>query len=178
MGRPKKIDTEIKGDIASLREGVTRKFFGLSDRVYNHILSSAVATKPCMACSIGPDGKHQPGKAKDEDGRCAMCHGSYLIADTQQRNWAVEQALPLVTNNKQVEVKVENKSILPELEAIIKGLDNKTLEQRLALLDVRPITDVEPIREPEAIGHDRGANPEGEVSPGSAVLDTELRKDA
>lgn len=146
MGRPKKVSPDASIDIDALREKALAKFTGLSEKLYNHVVASFNATKPCMACSIGPDGKHQAGKYKDADGLCAMCHGSYAVPDMQQRNWAAEMAQPIaVPAPKSVEVKVEQKSNLPELAAMIRQLDDKSIKDKLAMLGIMEVVDVEPL---------------------------------
>jgi len=144
MGRPKKIDAEIKHDLAQMREQVTAKFFGVSEKVYKHISESLKAERPCNNCTIGPDGANLPGKAKDEAGKCAFCHGTFIIPDNTQRNWAATEALPLITNSKPMEVKVNNSAGLAELEAQMKKLPDHTISSLLRVIGTPEVIDVEP----------------------------------
>lgn len=182
MGRPRKTASpDASVDIDALRERALAKFTGLSEKLYNHVVASFLATKPCMACSIGPDGKHVAGKYKDADGLCAMCHGSYAVPDMQQRNWAAEMAQPIaVPAPKSVEVKVEQKSNLPELLSFVKQMNDSTLTEKLALLGVEAIdvetTDSTSQSRSAVDGADSGPSA-GEMSQGPSVLADEVRQD-
>lgn len=154
MGRPKKVSPDANVD--ALRERALAKFTGLSEKLYSHVVASFNATKPCMACSINPDGSHCPGKFKDSQGMCAMCHGTYAVPDMQQRNWAAEMAQPIaVPAPKSVDVKVETKSQLPELMSFVKQLNDSTLTEKLAMLGVE-VLDAE--RQEEGRGTADGAS--------------------
>jgi len=175
-GRPSKEEAEIRGDIADMREQVTLKFFGLSEKVYKHLVASVTAERPCAACWIAEDGTHTPGKAKDADGKCALCHGTYLVPDNQQRNWAATEALPLITQAKPVEMKIDNKTVLPELEAQYKGLPDALIVKLLESLKTPEVVDVQPVNTSEGACDAPGAPAEGDVSQGSYVLDPKLRE--
>lgn len=137
MPRPTKKDEAIKGDIETLRKQAIKQFFGLTPKIYAHIESSMVATRPCQACFVEADGTSKPGKAKDADGKCAMCHGTFLVPDYGQRNWATEQAQPIVAPApKTVEMSVENTSSIPELEEKAASLTDEQLQQKLEVLNL------------------------------------------
>ena len=144
-GRPPKIESEIKGDLAQMREQVTLKFFGLSEKVYKHLVESVVSTRPCGACTVDQEGNHKPGKAKDESGMCALCHGTYLIPDNNQRNWAATEAIPLITQAKPVEMKIDARANMSELEEQYKGLPDALLARLLTVVDKPEVVDVEPV---------------------------------
>ncbi len=128
-------DKQTKKAVDKLREEVVQKFFGLSEKLYKHIETSIQATKPCTSCSI-VNGEHKPTKV-GTDGKCAFCHGTYLVPDTQQRNWATEQAQPIIAPApKQVEMAVEQTSILPEIEEKVKGLDSKAIDEAIKSLGI------------------------------------------
>jgi hypothetical protein len=139
---PRSAESTLRGDLAQMREQVTLKMFGLSERVYKHLLASAEAIKPCHACTVDKDGNHLPGKAKDEAGRCALCHGTYIVPDNNQRNWAVSEALPLITQAKPVEMKVDTASQLPELESEYKDLPDAVLSKLLSVITRPEVRDV------------------------------------
>lgn len=133
MGRPTKKDEKIKDDIEKLRAGVISKFFNLSEDVMSHLTAALKAKKPCGACTKGKseEGKvvHVPGKAQDDLGLCAMCHGTYLVADIAQRQWAVEMVQPLVAPApKTVEATPEKVSDLPEKTAQAASLSDAELD--------------------------------------------------
>lgn len=133
-------DKQTKKAIDKLREDVVQKFFGLSDKLYKHIEASIQATKPCTSCAI-VNGEHRPTKI-GTDGKCAYCHGTYLVPDTQQRNWATEQAQPIVAPApKQVEMAVEQTSSVPEIEEKVKALDTKTIDKAIEALGLTFGTD-------------------------------------
>lgn len=143
-GRPPRIEAEIKGDLAQMREQVTLKFFGLSEKVYKHLVESVVAMRPCGSCTVDQEGNHKPGKAKDENGLCALCHGTYLIPDNNQRNWAASEALPLITQAKPVEMKIDAKTNMSELEEQYKSLPDALLSKLLTVVEKPEVVDVEP----------------------------------
>ena len=135
MARPTKADNALKSKIDQLREKTVEKFFGLSDKMLKHIEWSMAAQVPCTSCSVSEDGVHRPGKAKDEGGKCAQCHGTYLVPDKVQRNWATEQAQPIVAPApKTVEMSVEQTSSVPELESEVKKLSDEEITKRLEVL--------------------------------------------
>lgn len=132
----KKDDKPMKKAVDKLREEVVQKFFGLSEKLYRHIETSIVATKPCTSCAIGADGAHRPSKP-GPDGKCAYCHGTYLVPDTQQRNWATEQAQPIIAPApKQVDMTVEQTPIVPEIEEKVKKLSDTEVEALISRLGV------------------------------------------
>lgn len=138
MARPTNKDQALKGQVEKLREKTIEKFFGLSDKMLKHIEESMSATKPCVSCAKDPKtGAHLPGKSIDSSGLCAQCHGTYLVPDNPQRNWATEQAQPIIAPApKTIEMNVEQKSITPELEDAARKLDDESLKQRLAVLEL------------------------------------------
>jgi len=133
MGRITKKDEKLKANIESRRARVIENFFGLSDDVLLHLTSALKAKKPCGACTKGKseEGKtiHIPGKAVDEVGLCAMCHGTYLTPDVAQRQWAVEMVQPLVAPNpKTSEAQPEKVSDLPDQTAKAANLSDAELD--------------------------------------------------
>lgn len=141
MGRPSEKDKKTKDDVEQLRKQVIKNFFGgLSDKMLLQIEASLKATKPCGSCSKGKseEGKtiHVPGKAVDELGSCAMCHGSYLVPDVQQRQWAVEQIKPIVAPPPKVaETVAVEESALPEMEDRAAALSDADLDKARADLE-------------------------------------------
>lgn len=127
-------ETNVKLD--GLRSKAVEKFFELSDKMIKHITWSMEATIPCPHCSI-KDGNHVPGKAIDSNGNCAMCHKTYVIPDKQQRNWAIEQAQPVIAPApKTIEVNVDQSSNVPELADVAKKLTKEELENRLKIISL------------------------------------------
>ena len=136
----KQEDKKVKKAVDKLREEVVQKFFGLSEKLYKHIETSIQATKPCTSCSI-VNGEHKPTKI-GVDGKCAFCHGTYLVPDIQQRNWATEQAQPIIAPApKVVDMAVEQTSNVPELEEKVKAMDSKTIDEALKSLGISFGTD-------------------------------------
>lgn len=145
MARPTNKDVRIKDDIEKLRKEAVKQFFGLTPKMYAHIEKSMAATKPCVAC-FKENGEHKPGKAIDVDGKCAMCHGTYLVPDNVQRNWATEMAQPIVAPApKTVEMSVENTSSVAELEDEAGKLSDSELDKRLKAVGFTSLMDSEAI---------------------------------
>ena len=132
-----------RSQIDKLREDVIEKLFDIKEHYINHIAASIQATKPCLQCSIDQQGKVVAGK-KDVNGHCLACHGTMIVPDTTQRNWAAEQAQPILAPApKQIEVSNESQSNLADVQEAVKGLSDKDLTDKikeLGFLNVSKIT--------------------------------------
>ena len=130
--RLKEQEQKSQGKIEKLRAEAIERFFNLTDKVLDHIKWSIKADKPCMHCDINGN-----AKAKDENNLCAMCHGTKLVPDTIQRNWATDEVITRIAPApKAVEMSVEQKSIIPELEEEVKKLSKEDLDKQLSALGI------------------------------------------
>ena len=118
------------------RKDVLEKFFGLTDKMMEHLAWSITATKPCTTCNT--EGKvvvYKNGEVVSED-TCRFCDGTKKIKDVDQRNWATEQigdrAAPKV---KAVETtdKVEERK---EFEKDFSPLTTAQLKEKIKALEV------------------------------------------
>lgn len=135
MGRKSLPDKQVESGIDKKRKDAIEKFFGLTEKVLKHIEWSIVATKVCTNCSVTGEGVHVPGKAKDVDGKCAFCHGLNVVPDVQQRNWATgEIADRIAPKPKAVEMTMEQKSSVEELEEEMKKLPPEELKRQMFIL--------------------------------------------
>lgn len=142
MGRKSLVDKKAGVKIDDKRKEAIEKFFGLTEKVLKHIEWSITCTKVCTNCSVIPikDSKemqHVPGKAVDAEGKCAFCHGSNLVPDVQQRNWATgEIADRIAPKPKAVEMTVDKTEERKELEQEVKKLKDAELDKQLEVLGV------------------------------------------
>lgn len=144
MGR-KSFDTKVtENHIDKKRKDAIEKFFGLTEKVLKHIEWSITATKVCVNCSVNPTtGEIIPGKAKDAEGKCAFCHGSSLVPDTVQRNWATgEIADRIAPKPKAVEMTVDQTSHVAELEDEMKRLSPDELKRQVEVLDMQTVKQI------------------------------------
>jgi hypothetical protein len=146
MARHSLEDKKTISTIDTKRKNAIEKFFGLTEKVLRHIEWSIEATKVCVACSSTVDKEghitHVPGKALDKDGKCAMCHGTNLVPDVQQRNWAtVEIADRIAPKPKAVEMTVDKADERKDLEEEIKKLKDHDLDRQLIALGVVPVNE-------------------------------------
>lgn len=66
-----------------------------------------------------------------------MCHKTYVVPDKQQRNWAIEQAQPVIAPApKTIEVNVDKASNLPEMEETAKKLSKEEIDRRLRVISL------------------------------------------
>lgn len=129
----KKAETPVD----TLRKNALAKFFGLTDKVMKHVEWSIEATKPCSACTYIEGQGYKAGKAKTEDGRCALCLNTGLVPDVQQRNWATGEIAPRIAPApKAVEMSVDTTNDRAELEAEISQLGQEVLDLQLKNLGV------------------------------------------
>lgn len=136
MARHSKDDKRGHDEVQRLRIKAIEKFFDLSEEALEHIKTSMKATKLCHACRRGEDGTNLPGNAKDLEGLCAFCHGSYLVPDIEQRNWAFEQASDrFAPKPKAMEMSIEERSVSDSIEEKARGLSDDELNKRLSILD-------------------------------------------
>ena len=137
MGR-KSFDTKkVESHIDTKRKNAIEKFFGLTDKVLKHIEWSITATKVCVNCTQMNDGTMRPGKAVDSDGKCGFCHGSNVVPDTVQRNWATgEIADRIAPKPKAVEMTVDQKSNVEELEEEMKKLPPDELKRQVGMFQL------------------------------------------
>ena len=111
-----------------LKQEILKDLFNLKEKYLEHLEESIVATKPCMFCD--PSGT---AKAKDEQGRCAMCHGTNMIPDVSRRDWASEEiSARIAPKPKPVEMAVTNqtKSLNAQIEAETANLSNEELDAK------------------------------------------------
>ncbi len=148
MGRKKLEDKVTESSIEKQRKVAIEKFFGLTEKVLKHIQWSIESTRVCNSCSVKEVNGveiHIAGKAKDAEGKCVFCHGLNVVPDVQQRNWATgEIADRIAPKPKSVEMSVEQKSNVEELEDEMKRLPTEQLEQQVKILsfssDILPMT--------------------------------------
>jgi hypothetical protein len=113
--------------IEKAREKALEQFFGLSKKAIAHIEWSVQATMPCSYCTADNKGSFK----RDEAGECLKCHGTKLVPDIQQRNWATEEITSRVAPKpKSVEMSVEQQGNTEELK---KQLEQAPAEQRDAV---------------------------------------------
>lgn len=139
MGRKSLPDKKTESQIDKKRKDAIEKFFGLTEKVLKHIEWSIVAEKVCTNCSVN-NGVHVPGKAVDAEGKCGFCHGTNVIPDVQQRNWATgEIADRIAPKPKAVEMTVDQKSNVEELEEEMKRLPPDELKRQIEVLDIKQL---------------------------------------
>ena len=141
MGRKSLPDKKTESDIDKKRKNAIEKFFGLTEKVLKHIEWSIVATKVCTNCSVDlKTNAHLPGKAVDAEGKCAFCHGLNVVPDVQQRNWATgEIADRIAPKPKSVEMTVDQKSNVEELEEEMKKLPPEELQRQVSIFDFKDV---------------------------------------
>lgn len=137
MPRHSKEESRSLSSIDALRQSTIEKFFGLTDKIMKHILWSVEAQVPCGSCSRdAATGAHIPGRAKDADGNCSFCHGSYMVPDKNQRNWATEKiAERIAPPPKTVEMNVDQQTTVEEDKAKLSKLSNFQIEELQRILD-------------------------------------------
>lgn len=116
------------------RKDALEKFFGLSAKAMKHIEWSLESKVICAMCASDPvTGEHKPGKAKDETGKCAFCHGTGYVPDKEQRNWATGQVADRIAPKpKSVEMNIEQTSTLVEIEKDMQGKSDDELKRIIA----------------------------------------------
>lgn len=143
MGRKSLVDRKVESGIDGKRKSAIEKFFGLTDKVLKHIEWSLDATRPCTAC-VFVENVFKPGKAKSEDGKCAMCFNTGVVPDTNQRNWATgEIADRVAPKPKAVELSADKSDERNEIERELQGLDNASLDAQLTAMGVITIAEDE-----------------------------------
>lgn len=136
MGRHSLGEKKAVSEIDTLRQKTIEKFFDLSAAVFDHIKLSLKAELVCSACRQDENGIHMPGKARDVEGKCAFCHGAYLVPDMDQRNWAVNEISERVAPKpKAMELAVDQNQVQDEMEKKVAGLSKEDLETLVTLLD-------------------------------------------
>lgn len=135
MARHSREDKKTSAEIDVLRRKVLDKFFDLSDAAFEHIKTSMSAQTLCRACDKDKDGNHLPGKARNLEGACAFCNGTYLIPDNDQRNWAFEQAGDrFAPKPKALEISDSTGMDKEETEKEFSRLSNLDLDKKLEIL--------------------------------------------
>lgn len=130
MGRHSKEEVKTQGAIEKKRKDALEKFFGLSSKAMKHIEWSLEATIVCNSCTVNATGGHLPGKAKDDEGKCAFCHAKGHVPDKNQRNWATgEIADRIAPKPKPMEMTIDSGATLDELEKDFKGKSDAELRQ-------------------------------------------------
>ena len=128
-----KVTSMSNENLENKRREVINKFLGLTDKMIAHIEWSIIAIKPCVACDL--DGK---AKAKDVTGACAMCHGTKLVPDVVQRNWAtIEIAERISPKPKSVEMTIDKSDDIKALESEVAKLKSEDIDTQLAALGVK-----------------------------------------
>lgn len=134
MPRTGQQEKKTRSEIEKLQEKTIEKFFELSPKMMEHIRRSMEAVMICSHCSE-KEGFHQPGKAKDEEGKCGFCHGTYLVPDLEQRNWAFNQAgLRVAPAPKALETQASENATKDEVERQVEKLPKDVLETLAKLL--------------------------------------------
>ena len=103
--------------LAGLRNKLYEELFQAKEKFVKHLLWSMEATIVCPACFKDKDGNIVPGKARDEQGRCKLCHNDGFAPDKQQRNWATDRL---------------GDRLAPALKGIEVGDDEESIEQKVA----------------------------------------------
>ncbi len=119
------------GAVERKRRDALEKFFGLSVKAMKHIEWSLESKVICAMCSVdAKTGLHAPGKAKDDEGKCAFCHATGYVPDKEQRNWATGQVADRIAPKpKSVEMQIEQTSSNAELEKDMAGKDEDELKK-------------------------------------------------
>jgi hypothetical protein len=123
-----------EGSVERKRKDALEKFFGLSEKALKHIAWSLEAKVICAMCSVdAKTGAHVPGKAKDDDGKCAFCHATGYVPDKEQRNWATGQVADRIAPKpKSVEMAIEQSTPLGELEKEVANQTDDELKKLAA----------------------------------------------
>lgn len=134
-GRPSKEDQKRK-DVLSKLEPLTPKWIA-------HVESGLNATRPCDFCSyiwskdVEPIKMLNPNVKQDAEGKCIKCHGSLLVADIAQRNWAAEQLGDRIAPKpKAQEIKLKDETDLTEFEKELDGADSKLIDKLAKELNI------------------------------------------
>lgn len=129
---PSKKEEQPKQD--KRRAAALDSLYAFWDKAKEHISWSLSATLVCPACTV-KDGVFTPGKAQI-DGKCAFCRNTGLMPDKSQRNWATDRLTErLAPAPKAVEMQVDDKRDVKELEAGVKNLSDEQLNEKLRLID-------------------------------------------
>lgn len=137
MARHTKGEARAQSEIDKLRIKVIEKFFDLSETAFAHLKESMSAMRLCPHCSMDDKGNHKAGKAKDIDGKCSFCHGSYLIPDQDQRNWAFEQGADrFAPKPRSLEMNVDQTVHKDEIEQSVAKLSDEELNKKMDLLGI------------------------------------------
>lgn len=122
MPRHSKEERVVEQHVDKKRKDVLDKFFGLTSKALKHIEWSLESTVICTACSVGMEGKHVAGKAKNAEGNCKFCEARGHVPDKQQRNWAVgEIADRIAPKPRPTEMTIETVSGVEDFEKELKG---------------------------------------------------------
>lgn len=134
-GRPSKEDVNRKDVLAKL-EPLTPKWIA-------HVQAGLEATRPCDFCSYiwskdeVPVKMLHPNTKQDADGKCIKCHGTLLVADINQRNWAAEQLGDRIAPKpKAQEIKLKDDADTTEFEKGLEGVDDNVLAKLAKELNV------------------------------------------
>lgn len=135
MGRHSNEKKAVNSRIDDLRRQTIEEFFGLKDRVQKHIEWSLESIKPCGFCLTSEDGTHKPGRAKDTEGKCAFCHGTSIVPDVAQRNWATEEVYSRIAPPPKAVELIDKTEDSDSMEAELRTLSEDDFSKRLAMLE-------------------------------------------
>lgn len=130
---PSKKEEQPKQD--KRRAAALDSLYAFWDKAKEHISWSLSATLVCPACTV-QNGVFVPGKAQ-KDGKCAFCGNTGLMPDKSQRNWATDRLTErLAPAPKAVEMQVEDRRDVKELEKKTSELSDEELDKRLSVIDL------------------------------------------
>jgi hypothetical protein len=129
--------------LAQLRNKLYEELFDAKEKFVKHLLWSMDATIVCPACFVetvkNEDGKViekriVPGKAKDSQGKCKLCHNDGFVPDKPQRNWASDQlGHRLAPNLKGIEVGDGEEEETQQIETEAKKISDADLDKELGI---------------------------------------------
>ena len=118
--------------VEQVRRGAFAKFVLLADKTLIWIEESLKSTKVCTYC----DSKGVSSKV-DSEGKCASCHGTNVVPNIDQRNWAAEQVADRVSPKpKSVEMQIDTSSDDAFSESLSK-LDDSAVDELLKTMNIK-----------------------------------------
>lgn len=110
-----------------LRQDNLAKLEPLSPKWIAHISQALEAVRPCDYCdTLGNSAK------RDVEDKCLKCHGTKVIPDNAQRNWAAEEVgSRIAPKPKPTEIVLDDKRDTEEAEEAVQQASNEDLDTML-----------------------------------------------